>query len=103
LEEHTGRSKDLQNEILGFVGADLQRALIAKWHLPQLLQDLPGSSQAHATRVRNVTLAVNLARHSAKGRDDAALPDDYRDIGELLRIYRERLKALVGVTPTAQE
>jgi hypothetical protein len=34
---------------------------------------------------------------------DAALPNDYRDIGELLRIDRERVKALVGVTPTAQE
>jgi HD-like signal output (HDOD) protein len=101
--DKTLRSRDLQNEILGFVGADLQRALVAEWHLPQLLQDLLDSSHAHATRVRNVTLAVNLARHSATGWDDAALPDDYRDIGELLRIDPERVKVLVGVTPAAQE
>jgi hypothetical protein len=71
--------------------------------LPELLQDLLDSSQADTTRVRNVALAVHLARHSATGWDDAALPDDYRNIGELLRIDRERVKALVGVTPTAQE
>ncbi len=53
--------------------------------------------------MRNVTLAVNLARHSATGWDDAALPVDYRDIGELLRIDPERVKVLVGVTPAAQE
>src|SRR5664279_1533431 len=35
--DKTLRSRDLQNEILGFVGADLQRALIAEWHLPCLL------------------------------------------------------------------
>ena len=97
------RSKDLQNEILGFVGADLQGALIAEWHLPQLLQDLLDSSQAHTPRVRNVTLAVNLARHSVKGWDDSALPDDYGEIGELLRMDVERVKAMIGVPPPDQE
>lgn len=101
--DKTLRSRDLQNEILGFVGADLQRALIAEWHLPQLLQDLLDSSQAHTSRVRNVTLAVNLARHSAKGWDDAALPDDYSEIGDLLRMDTERLKVLIGVPPADQE
>ena len=97
------RSRDLQNEILGFVGADLQRALIAEWQLPRLLQDLLDSSQAHTSRVRIVSLAVNLARHSAQGWDDAALPDDYRDIGDLLRMDTERLKVLIGVPAPDQE
>ncbi|MEO6974856.1 MAG: metal-dependent hydrolase, partial [Gallionella sp.] len=46
-------------------------------------------------RVRNVVLAVNLARHSANGWNDTALPDDYRDIGELLRMPAEQVKASV--------
>ncbi len=45
-----------------------------------------GRANADQPRVRNVQLAVNLARHSANGWDDAALPDDYKDIGELLRV-----------------
>ena len=101
--DKTLRSRDLQNEILGFIGADLQSALIAEWHLPQLLQDLLDSSQAHTSRVRNVSLAVNLARHSAKGWDDAALPDDYDAIADLLRVDSERVKALVGVPDADRE
>jgi hypothetical protein len=53
--------------------------------------------------VRIVSLAVNLARHSAQGWDDAALPDDYRDIGDLLRMDTERLKVLIGVPAPDQE
>jgi HDOD domain len=93
----TLRSKDLQNEVLGFVGADLQRALIAEWQLPKLLQDLLDSSQAKTTRVHNIMLAVNLARHSAKGWDDAALPDDYAAIAELLRVKPSKVMEIVGV------
>ncbi len=48
-------------------------------------------------RVRNVVLAVNLARHSANGWGDAALPDDYKDIGELLRMPAERIMIMLGV------
>ena len=48
---------------------------------------LTDEEQASAPRVRNVLLAVNLARHSANGWDDAALPDDYRDIAEFLHVH----------------
>jgi len=41
-----------------------------------------------------VVLAVNLARHSAHGWDDAALQDDYRQIGRLLRIPPEQLPGM---------
>jgi ferritin-like protein len=53
----------------------------------------------HATEQRavNVRLAVNLARHSANGWDDAALPDDYTDIAQFLRVDVERAKAICGV------
>ena len=80
--DKTLRSSEVQQDVLGFVGMDLQRALQAEWHLPSLLQQLTDPAHSENERVRNVTLAMNLARHSANGWDDAALPDDYRDIGD---------------------
>jgi len=46
--------------------------------------------------VHCITLAVNLARHSANGWNDAALPDDYQEIGDLLRIPASEAMALVA-------
>jgi hypothetical protein len=46
--------------------------------------------------VKNVKLAVDLARHTANGWDDAALPDDYRMIQELLHIDHENLLRRIG-------
>ncbi len=97
------RSADLQREVLGFSGAELQRRLAASWNLPELLQNLMDPEHAQSPRVRNVVLAVNLARHSAQGWDDAALPDDYRDIGALLRMEPVRVMSLVGASPTVEQ
>ena len=36
--------------------------------------------------VRNVALAVRLARHTARGWDNAAIPDDVADIAALLNL-----------------
>jgi len=94
------RSADVQKRILGFTGVELQRQLAIDWQLPELLQNLLDPALAKTTRVRNVTLAVNLARHSAQGWDNAALPDDYREIGDLLRMEPERVMALVQTIPT---
>ena len=47
-------------------------------------------------RVRNVTLAVNLARHAANGWDDAALSDDYKEIGQLLKLGDDEVRIIVG-------
>lgn len=80
------RSRDVQQQVLGFALSDLQENLVAQWELPQLLLTLMNDSNAKQPRVRNVTLAVNLARHSVNGWDNAALPDDYQAIGELLRM-----------------
>lgn len=91
------RSKAVQEQVLGFALADLQKALVQKWDLPELLLTLMDDENAQKPRVRNVTLAVNLARHSANGWDDAALPDDYRDIGELLRMTPEQVMVMLGV------
>ena len=90
------RSYDAQEQVLGFSLDALQLALAREWGLPQLLLTLMDGECAEQTRVRNVILAVNLARHSANGWDDAALPDDYMDIGELLGVEPENVMVMVG-------
>jgi HD-like signal output (HDOD) protein len=95
-QEKALRSRAVQEQVLGFAIADLQKELVQKWELPELLLALMDDANAKQPRVRNVTLAVNLARHSANGWDDAALPDDYKDIGELLRIPAEQVMLMVG-------
>lgn len=97
------RSHSVQEQVLGFSLIELQKELAIKWKLPELLLTLMNDSKSKLPRVRNALLAVNLARHSANGWDDAALPDDYNDIGELLRIPAEQVKAMVatnGGAPT---
>lgn len=89
------RSHSAQEQVLGFALVELQKELTLQWELPKLLLILMNDSSAQQPRVRNVELAVNLARHSANGWDDAALPDDYRDIGELLRIPAVQVMAML--------
>ena len=96
LADSTLRSKAVQQEVLGFRLMDLQAALVRAFNLPPLLTDLMDEERATLPRVRNVQLAVNLARHSADGWQNAALPDDFRDIAQLLHIDVERVKHLVG-------
>jgi HD-like signal output (HDOD) protein len=90
------RSAAVQEEVLGFKLLDLQKELVEVFQLPPLLSKLMQDSASSEQRVRNVTLAVNLARHSANGWDDAALPDDYSDIAELLRMDVARVMRIVG-------
>lgn len=90
------RSRAVQEQVLGFSLIDLQKALVQKWELPELLLMLMDETNSTKPRVRNVALAVNLARHSANGWDDAALPDDYKDIAGLLRMNPEQVMVMVG-------
>ena len=102
--DKTLRSADVQKQVLGFTGMELQRQLTVEWRLPELLVDLMDPAHAHTSRVRNVMLAVNLARHSAQGWDDAALPDDYKEIGALRRMEPDAVASLLrsGVTLEAR-
>lgn len=93
--DKTLRSRTAQEQVLGFSLLALQKALNIRWALPELLQTSLDESCAWQQRVRNVTLAINLARHSANGWDDAALPDDYKDIGVLLHIPTEQAMLMV--------
>jgi HD-like signal output (HDOD) protein len=85
------RSAAIQRELLHVELHDLQQALMRAWHLPELLVRINDERHADPAQVRNVQLAVRLARHTARGWDNAALPDDVRDIAALLNL---------GETPT---
>lgn len=91
------RSRTVQEAVLGFPLVELQRALAQEWALPKLLLTLMDDACAQNSRVRNVVLAVNIARHSANGWDDAALPDDYKEIGELLHMSADQVMLMLGV------
>jgi HD-like signal output (HDOD) protein len=95
--DKTLRSHAAQQEVLGFILHDLQKELVEAFQLPPLLSKLMQDEASTEPRVRNVMLAVNLARHSANGWDDAALPDDYHDVAEFLRMDIDRAKRVIGV------
>ncbi|MDP2751343.1 MAG: HDOD domain-containing protein [Rhodocyclaceae bacterium] len=84
------RSTYVQEQVYNTRLADLHTALVKVWHLPELLTHL--MIRTDNPRVKNVTLAVDLARHSANGWNDAALPDDFTAIEELLHLSPEALK-----------
>lgn len=90
------RSHHVQQQVFGFGLIELQKELALHWGLPKLLLNLMHDASMHQQRERNVALAINLARHSANGWDDAALPDDYKDIGELLHIPAQEAMVMVG-------
>lgn len=94
--DHTLRSAAAQEVIFGFRISELQLALCKAWQLPELLLHLMDDGHAESPRVRNVKLAVDLARHSANGWDDAALPDDYDEIGKLLNLNRGAVMIRLG-------
>ncbi|MGE5468678.1 MAG: HDOD domain-containing protein [Ignavibacteria bacterium] len=97
MRDRTLRSVAIQDEIYGVPLYQLKLALAQEWRLPELLTKLMDPQHAEHPRVRNVKLAVDLARHSANGWDDAALPDDYKAIAELLRLSQDAVKKRIGV------
>ena len=86
LRDSTLRSACVQRELLNIELQDLQQALMRAWRLPELLVQINDERHAETAQVRNVLLAVRLARHTALGWDNAALPDDVRDVAALLNL-----------------
>ena len=80
------RSSAAQQAVLGITLAELQQALMKAWRLPELLIRLDDEGHAESTQVRNVTLAVRLARHTAQDWNNAAVPDDVAEIASLLQL-----------------
>ncbi len=90
-QDPTLRTADAQREVLGIATAELQQRLMRDWRLPELLVRISDDQHADSAQVRNVLLAMRLARHTALGWDNPAIPDDVSDIAELLTM---------GVIPT---
>lgn len=80
----TLRSADIQRSVLSIELDDLRQALMKEWHLPELLVHISDGKRPDHPSVRNVLLAVRLARHTMLGWDNAAVPDDIDDIAALL-------------------
>ncbi|MDD2879833.1 MAG: HDOD domain-containing protein [Rhodoferax sp.] len=80
----TLRSSIIQREVLGIEISDLRQSLMKLWRLPELLVSISDERHTERANVQCVVLAVRLARHTANGWDNAALPDDYTDIAQLL-------------------
>ena len=91
----TLRSAAIQRQLLNIELADLQQALMKAWRLPEMLRRISDDRHAEQSNVRNVLLAVRLARHTAQGWDNAALPDDIADIGALLNLSQAAALQLV--------
>lgn len=82
----TLRSAAAQIAVLNVELADIQRALMRTWRLHGLLVKTADERHAHHPSARTVTLAVRLARHSARGWDGPALAEDFSDIASLLTL-----------------
>jgi HD-like signal output (HDOD) protein len=95
-QDKSMRSSAAQEQVFGFNLKALQTELVKEWQLPVLLLHLMDATNSQQVRVRNVVLADRLSRHSANGWDDAALPDDYRDIAALLSLKVEEVIDIVN-------
>ncbi len=85
------RSRQVQREVLNIELADLQHTLMQTWRLPDLLVRITADNHLGTAQARNVMLAIRVARHSALGWDNPALPDDVDAVADLLNL---------GVEPT---
>ncbi|MEK8032060.1 HDOD domain-containing protein [Ideonella sp. DXS29W] len=91
----TLRSLSVQRTLLGVPLTDIQHALMLAWRLPELLVRITDDRQEGATQVRNVMLAIRLARHTSQAWSNPAVPDDVRDIAQLLNLGLEPTLALL--------
>lgn len=93
------RSADLQHAVLNIRLGELEQSLMRAWRLPELLirlTDDKAEGQALIyPQMRTVRLAVQLARHTEAGWDNAALIDDIDEIAQLLSLSHSATERLV--------
>ena len=97
--DSTLRSKNAQQMVLGFELEELLAQLATRWRLPEQIVAMMIENPRSGTRGQIVALATNLARHSTGGWDNAALPDDFRNIARLLVINPVQARAIVNAPP----
>ncbi len=95
-EDSALRSAQTQREVLGIELTDLEQRLMQQWRLPDLLRQVTDGRAPRVTaQMHTVRLAVRLARHTALGWDNAALPDDLVEVAALLNLSAEAAGRLV--------
>jgi HD-like signal output (HDOD) protein len=84
----TRRTAEAERELLGVELVEVQHALLEAWQLPDLLMRVLDDRHADLASVRNVVLAVRLARHlcSPAAWRHGALSDDVADIAALVNL-----------------
>lgn len=92
----TLRSATIQKQVLNVTLHDLQQSLMRTWRLPDLMIRLTDDRHAEHPSARNVVLAIRLARHTADGWGNAAVPDDLRDIAQLLNLSEAAAARVLG-------
>jgi len=91
--DHTMRSADAQQAVLGIHLSDLAQELMRAWQLPDLLIKCADDHETTDPKIRTTMLSVRIARHTQHGWDDphaqAALPDDVANVAKLLNLSPE--------------
>lgn len=88
LDTHL-RSAVAQHEVLNIKLSDLEQSLMQAWRLPELLVHITDDKPSTDPQVLTVKLAIQLARHTAQGWENPAVPDDVREISHLLNMAEE--------------
>jgi len=91
----TLRSNVAQRTVLGIELDEIQQALVAAWRLPSLLAETAQEPQAGHTGARAVALGSRLARHTAAGWDNPAIPDDVAEVAAFLNLSPAAALALL--------
>lgn len=91
----TLRSTTAQRQVLNIEVSALQAALRQTWRLPALLTRIGDPRHGESANVRSIELGARLARHTAEGWDNPAVPDDIADIAALLNLSLAATLALV--------
>lgn len=89
------RSAAVQRAVLNVELGELQQALMRAWRLPELLISISNDRTSPSPKVRNVQLAIRVARHSSRGWENPAIPDDLAEIGDLLNLSLPHVRQLL--------
>jgi HD-like signal output (HDOD) protein len=89
------RSEQAQRAVIGCTLDSVGQQLLERWGMGACLREAARTLDENGPAARTVRLAVRLARHLARSWTNAALPDDFRDLGLLLNIPPEGAAMLV--------
>lgn len=103
--QHPGvRTLVAEHAVLGATERDIQLALARAWHLPERLTTLMDEANGSNPRVRNVSLAIDFARHFAQeGWDSPVLRLTVKELLHLLPVQREQLMERLEVPAAVLE